>query len=394
MGRRALLLAATATLVGCEPSPPSTPSTATRDSAGVAIVENPDVAGLPVHAVPESPAFRIGWAPDDPPLEWISSGVLLPDGGAAFTDAQAARVYLVDAAGEVEAFGRRGEGPGEFDGPASILLMPDGSLGVWDGGLSRFSRFTVRGEFLDSDPVPAGGLLSFDPRGIVGGHALGWVPTSISFLPGQGESGWFGGPLVLRDLETLEADSVGEAPLVLVEMEGGRPNANPFSYFGSGDVYDGGFVWGTNDDPQLRWIGVDGTVERVARWVQEPVVVDDRVRQRYTELTRAQNASHPRPLPDDVVEKGIRDALSVAPSELPYFRLVHATRDGAVWVGAYELSTRYASRFLVIDSSGRTLRRVSFPRPIRLLDVSADRVIGVEVDEFEIQSVAIYRVDG
>jgi hypothetical protein len=390
--RNILALAAALAFLGCDG--PQTPvgEAVSRDSAGVTIVVNADVADLPVREVPESPTFRVGWAPDDPPLERISSGLLLPDGRAAFLDGQAALLYLVDSTGTVEPLGRRGEGPGEFEGPASVFPLPDGTLAVWDGSLNRLSRFTGDGEFLDSELISEGGLLSVEPRGVVGGHSLGLVPTSISFLPGQTESRWYGGPLVLRDLETLEPDSIGQVNLVLVEMEDGRPIANPFSYFGSGGVFDGGFVWGTNDRPEIRWIGPDGSPDVIARWTQQRAELDDQVWAQYAEIARSQNASAFRPTPDDAFEETLRTQRSAAPDQLPYFRQIHSTTDGTVWVSEYGLSPQYASRFLVVAADGRTSHWVTFPRPIRLLDVSSERVVGIEVDDYEVQSVVVYPI--
>jgi|GEM_PF-5952010 len=378
--------------LGCDGSGAPVENVVSRDSAGVTIAENADVAELPIREVPESPTFRVGWAPEDPPLESISSGLLLPDGSAAFLDGQGALLYLVDSTGTVEPFGRRGEGPGEFARPASVFPLPDATLAVWDGGLNRLSRFTEDGAFLDSDLISEGGLLSVEPRGVVAGHSLGLVPTSISFLAGQTESRWYGGPLVLRDLETLEPDSIGQVNLVLVEMEDGRPIANPFSYFGSGGVFDGGFVWGTNDRPEIRWIGPDGAVDVIARWTQERVDLDDQVWAQYTELARSQNASAFRPSPDDEFAETLQTQRSAAPGQLPYFRQIYATRDGAAWLGEYGLSPQFASRFLVITPDGRASHWVTFPRPIRLLDVSAGRVLGIEVDDYEVQSVVMYSI--
>jgi len=390
--RKLLVLLASGAFLGCDGSGAPVEDVVSRDSAGVTIVVNADVAELPVREVPESPTFRVGWAPEDPPLESISSGLLLPDGSAAFLDGQGALLYLVDSTGTVERFGRRGEGPGEFARPASVFPLSDATLAVWDGGLNRLSRFTEDGEFLKSDLISEGGLLSVEPRGVVGGHSLGLVPTSISFLAGQTESRWYGGPLVLRDLETLEPDSIGQVNLVLVEMEDGRPIANPFSYFGSGGVFDGGFVWGTNDRPEIRWIGPDGSPDVVAHWTQQRLELDDQVWGQYADIARSQNASAFQPTPDDAFEETLRRQRSAAPAQLPYFRQIHPTRDGVVWVSEYGLSPQYASRFLVISPEGRTSHWVTFPRPIRLLDVSSERVLGIEMDDYEVQSVVMYPI--
>jgi len=57
------------------------------------------------------------------------------------------RVFGPDGA-LIRAFGRAGQGPGEFSGPGGILAAPDGTIVVTDVLNSRLSYFNARGEHL------------------------------------------------------------------------------------------------------------------------------------------------------------------------------------------------------------------------------------------------------
>jgi hypothetical protein len=96
---------------------------------------------------------RIGSLSGAPEYVFGSVGgvVQLNDGSVWVGDTHlhAIRVYATD--GEyLRQIGREGEGPGEFEYPSSMRLLPDGSVVVWDPGLRRVSRLNAAGDFLDS----------------------------------------------------------------------------------------------------------------------------------------------------------------------------------------------------------------------------------------------------
>lgn len=99
-------------------------------------------------AVPASSQQQSGWsatleAESDPglPLAWVTGLAVDSKGGVYVTDnaLDGIAVLAPDLTLEREV-GRKGEGPGEFEWPATIQILEDDSLYVWDG--SRF-RVTV-----------------------------------------------------------------------------------------------------------------------------------------------------------------------------------------------------------------------------------------------------------
>ena len=77
------------------------------------------------------------------PLSESDAVALLADERiACVADSYETRVRCVDREGAVVGvFGRRGEGPGEFESPAYLARGEEGTVGVHDRGLGRFTVF-------------------------------------------------------------------------------------------------------------------------------------------------------------------------------------------------------------------------------------------------------------
>ena len=97
----------------------------------------------------------------------VSAG---PDGRVLLVDGQLCQVLIVSADGKVErAVGRCGEGPGELTGAYRAVSLPDGRIGIADGGDAPGIKFGARGNIviLDRDGLPAGEFLAGgDPGGV------------------------------------------------------------------------------------------------------------------------------------------------------------------------------------------------------------------------------------
>lgn len=98
-------------------------------------------------------------------LEKISTiaNVEFPWPGTMIARDSTGAIYLFDREGVLKAFGkdgrflrqigRRGGGPGEYEGPRNILASRDGSIHVLDAQLSRRSMFSRDGLFLGSTSI-------------------------------------------------------------------------------------------------------------------------------------------------------------------------------------------------------------------------------------------------
>ena len=392
MTRQWVLVGLVFAAAACDAPPAEAPVTAVRDSAGIQIVENGPVEDLPFTRIGPEPVWRVGWSDDGPLLERLSSGALLDD-GAVIADGQGALLYVIDGEGAAQTVGRRGEGPGEFQSPISVVATADGHLAVWDDALARVTRVSVDGELIDTRPFAPGRFDMGRPAGMIGDAHLGWIPSSLVMRPGDGESFWHESPLVVTDLASLTPDTAGVVPFVRLEMEGDRPNSNPFLSFGSGDVRLGGFVWATNDRTEVRWLAADGSTERIARWGQDAVRVDDALWAEYEASVRANSSSDDDPESAQRITERLRNQREDAPDQLPFFRWVVATPQGTTWLSEYTMSAEFPRRYLVVSADGHARRWIEFERPVRILDLTEDRALGIEEDAWGVQAAVVFAID-
>lgn len=146
-----------------------------RDSAGVLVVELP--AGGPEEPIREL-GLDASWGPELE-LGHLADLAVAGDGRVALLDAQAARVFVLDRAGEVEAaFGGPGAGPGELDPRGLMTLMATDSLvRVPDLAQRRVSEFSLEGTLLREERMFAEAGMPVEwrphPRGGVAIRAMG-----------------------------------------------------------------------------------------------------------------------------------------------------------------------------------------------------------------------------
>ena len=138
----------------CDRDPDSDSGAAlTRDSAGVAIVENRATDRPFAGQVVQLAELM---TPDDAlaPLPW---GIAADAGtGRVYVaDRGGNRVAIFDASGTyVGQLGRQGDGPGEFRLPSALTLGPGGTVVALDGRRGLLSRWSSDGEFLREEPIP------------------------------------------------------------------------------------------------------------------------------------------------------------------------------------------------------------------------------------------------
>lgn len=382
------------------------PETVRTDSAGVEIVLNSiTAAAVPVFATLESvPSLRLGSLDGSPEEQFgtVSEVLRLPDGGVAVLDGQAAQIRLFGSDGTYRmSLGSKGQGPGEFQRPIELGLLPGDTLAVYDSGQRRITRFG-----------PDGGL----GRVTTLEDARARIVAS-SFLPDGrlvGQSRWLapgGGPLpgseltLVRDTAVLTLfttdgavdDTIdvlpGRETLTSIQMNEGsisvfrRPPA-----FGRTNVFavhpDG--IWSsTNDGFELRLRETGGG--RLLRIVRAPGL------ERPVTNGLAQ-AIHDRVLADAETADDRRQTeswytLSPRPNTQPAYDIVVADDLGRLWVrewSAIDLGTRW----WVFSRGGDLLGSVDVPSGMTITSVSCGGVWGIEHDELDVSYVVRYALQG
>lgn len=370
-------------------TPPS--ATTIRDSAGVRLVHTAGAGqGITTPRVIGDPLFRVGWEPGEPQFENITSGFVRRDGGVVVADAGANTLYALAPTGElVTTMGGRGEGPGEFSRIGSMVPLGADSFLVNDGGNNRVTFYD--GVTYASDRRFEGFFSPaiYEPIGRAGDGSYWLGPSAwiVSLLQEAGEE-WNDLPLMTTG-DFTSVDTVASLPLFH------RPaDSNPILRQGRFVFSGGSIVHLTTDLPRATWFAPSGEITQVATWEATARDLTERDWEAYEEGLRERSVR----VDPERLESLIRDRKRDFGGLEPLFRVARGDRLGGVWFSPYDVSesgaaSLYSSRYIVISATGELLGDVTFPAKIRILDITEDRVLGLEVDEFDVQAVAVYQLD-
>lgn len=376
------------TLSACEDETPRSTLVTASDSSGVRVVESGRPESPSLMVVPE-PLFRLGWRSDGPQFQDVSSGFVRLDGGALVADAGANVMFAFEADGAaIGTIGRSGQGPGEFTSMGSAVPLPSDSFLVMDDGNNRVSFYRdleyvgdARFESFYSPALYAPFAHRADGAYWIG--PMAWAPSLVA----QEEPGWVDAPLLVTS-DFARVDTVRLFPLVyhLTDANPIRPVAQ---FVASGQR----IAFLSSAAAQVTWLDEDGLPEQIARWDSPSAQLTDTDWADYEAGVRARNTNFDPTRLERILAERRRDWGGPE----PIFRAAIGDRVGGVWLTPYDVaeggvSALFVDRYEVIEPDGAHAGSVSFPSPIRLLDVTEDRVLGVERDELDVQAVVMYRL--
>lgn len=363
-----------------------------EDSAGVRIVE---YAGMPeVDApfqLPAEPLYRHGANPGDYAFQGIHPGSLFPDGSAIVSDVFNKELIVLSPDGTShEVIAGPGEGPGDVDYVgATFALGQDRFLAVdqfqyrltiFDGG-SVEQTVDIR----HADGLSVAGIGS-------SGHML---MTTGSFRSGFEEE-WLRGHMARLDMETGAVDTVASYDLIERAPPGMR--WNPIGAGGWITVADGQFVQTRSDRPEVTWRQPDGTVTQIVRWQAEPEPLTEEMLEGIETGMRTRNQMANPGAADAVIDRmtdeGMADYRKVIGGPTPLFTTTFADSEGRVWLPSYRPGARKegAPDYTVIGTDGEWLGNVQAPPRLTILDVAHGLVLGVQLNEMDVETVVVYEL--
>ena len=338
------------------------------------------------------------------------SGIAVDRQGRIYaSDLQQTHVVVFSPTGSLVAtIGRKGQGPGEFEGPSGPALAPDGALYVRD--IARVSRFVVD---------PATGLATKHDRSFQGPIFPNWTSRRASRVDRDGRfyhpaSIWRTGQLVrhfyLRYsprgefIDTLHVPAYDNHPeptaSIRTSPNGGRMvrglNHAPFAPVPVWDAtHAGTVISGAARSYQLVESDAAGrTIRRFER--NQPLArIPPAERSDSARALARRIDSLPIPVaqvfgvPEDVKAQRL-------PAVYPAYMAVFAAEDGRVWVRRWPTASRSVeSLFDVFDANGRFLGTVTMP--VRLAAehhpvIGRDVLVGVTIDpETDLESIVRVR---
>lgn len=372
------------------------PRAATRDSAGITIVENrlPADARLPWTVAPE-PALVIGAAEGeaDRQLYQVRGARRLSDGRTVVANAgtRELRVFGPDGA-FLGAAGGEGGGPGEFRSMALVGVLPGDSILLYDSRSRRFSVLTSDPAFVRSfGPAPEVGG-SVRPRGLL---ADGRIVADGPAATGELVSGTVLDPvrplLVLGPDGGLREviDSASGRPTFFESDQGYSFTSVPFTLTPPRAVGDTLVHAGAGRPYEIRTYHADtGSLVRIARLERAARPVTD------ADIERGIDEGLGR-VADDAARARLRTSYEAMPlpDTMPFYRAFVVDRAGHLWVEDYRAHAGDPHRWTVFDPDGAALGTLTLPDGLTVYEIGADWILGLRRDELDIPYVVLYRLE-
>lgn len=390
------LVLALASGQGCSPGEDQDgPGHEVWDSGGVEVVEShrPAWEGGQGWSLDSEASLRIGLVDGDEAFQFdgITGAVRLPSGTVVVADggSQEIRFFGQDG-GFLRSAGRAGEGPGEFTGLSA--LGRDGEGGVW-----AYDFLLRRITWLDgSGDLAAVSSLGMEPAML---NAVAPLPDGTFVLKqlwgaeevsGAGSSGLRRDPIAVVRFErsgTL-ADTLGLFPgreIYLFEEDGrGVMGTPPFARNTVVAIRRGRVVVGDQSSFQLAEFAASGELVRSVR-VSEvgkpvgPQEMESFLRQR---LADAPPEDHP------AIRRSVEGMPR--PETMPAYGGILGDSEGNLWVSEWAMYPETPAGWAVFGEDGVWLGSVAMPPRFLPLDIGPDWVLGVEQDELDVESLALY----
>jgi hypothetical protein len=321
---------------------------------GVLWIKNPATPMEPAATIQLKEEWRLGGDTEDEDefFGLITAIQTDAEGRVYILDSQLHEVKIYTAGGEyVKSIGREGEGPGEFSNAASMILMPDGKVGVIQLVPGKIVLLTKDGEPAGEHPLPkteGGGF-----RGIINGDVAG-------------------DHLVLACLENTFQEGKLESKRFLIAVDGQgaetvryHEEVRPLEFANA--VIDEN-VWDTFD---RRWtLGPDGRIyavlgnDRYAIHVWKPDGAPDRVVAR--EYSHRARSADERSRIENLYKGFTRQVPNAVIKVNDFHRdveQIQVRQDGSLWVmsstGAREKPENSLGTYDVYDRDGRFVRQVT-----------------------------------
>lgn len=301
-------------------------------------------------------------------------------------------------------FGRRGEGPGEFEQASDLGFFGD-SLWVWDAEAYRVSYFDLDGEFLGS-VSPSFDLGSMDElpprpnRPLRDGTFIGSSPRA-GFAMADGSLKET--PIVRMDADGNRLARIWAIPFerrdvfTITSGDRQRYSSQPFadghipSIGGDGVLVVDRRAWTGEGEASVKvtHIGLDGDTVFSAVVPYDPVPLPA---ERFDSAVAAR-VEQWRSSPAFADEGKIRDEM-YRPAYLPAVGGVMRAADGTIWLRRFDPvesedgETMY--EWWVLDAEGAPLARALTLAGLRVSVIDGDTVWGIEMDELDVQYIVRY----
>lgn len=364
-------------------------SFAVTDSAGVRVSTSADARRVFAEVDPD-PLVSLGGPEAVGPTQFSGlRGVHIDRAGNLWVvDGTSAEVRLFRPDGSHwKTVGGSGEGPGEFRRPRLLGAFRGDSVAIWDDALARLT-------ILD-DTAGVGRIATARPTEGPAPHPYAAFGDGrlLALIPRVLEAGALAPGTVLRDTTRLvRLDLASMRFEHMAEREGAQ------------------WLWTGRDQVPIPFtisaaVAVDGDVVHVARGPDFTVRVFDggRLAETYgvarspREVGGGEVASYESYIGRFVPESRRPGHLSALhrperPRLLPAYSRLLVAGDGAIWAQVYDPDPLEPATWDVYDGDRRRLGQVRTPGSFRPERILGDALVGVWLDDLDVEHVRIYRL--
>jgi hypothetical protein len=331
----------------------------------------------------------------------------------------------------MRAFGRPGQGPGEFRAPTGLAQLPDGRILLGDSQNGRINVYTPEGTAADSwrligYPAIIRGRewLTVDTAGTV--YLKFRLPTPRSPTIGSVETAFLrlhGDGTIIDTVFPPKLPDRSLASFSVVSSSGGRSSrvtrAVPYSPVSWSTLSPlGYFVTGVAMryaiDLRIPPVGQPAGRGAPALWQEGDAVLSIRRQVPPVRVSARERADQRAFLEDRVRQQTgrLEGTIPEVPSEKPYFKHIVTGEDGRIWVSISTASDRFDAParpsptgepipqinwreptvFDVFEPDGRYLGQVGVPYGTRLHRMRGDTAWGVVRDELDVEVIKRFQI--
>ena len=287
-----------------------------------------------------------------------------------------------------------GEGPGEVGNVDGLFALSQDSILVADHYLSPADALCRRFGRVRATALRLAQGLSVHGVGLSGELLVAnhWGPSGL-------DVDWLPGHMIRLDMETGTLDTVASYDFIPRIPQG--LEWNPIAAVGEVMVSAVHFVYTRSDRAEVTWSLTDGTVTQIVRWQADPTPLTEDLAGTHRGRAPAMLLRQHNPQISDaglaeVTREQMGTFRAVIGRPMPLFGSPFADAEGRVWLPSYKTGGENISTspYTVIGPDGEWLGMVETPPRFRILDVAGGLVLGVELDEMDVESVVVYELVG
>lgn len=377
-------------LAACAGTPEVAPAFATRDSAGISIVETGQALwdSVPGWTVDSVPFLSVGEEDGEDPylLGYPAGAFLRGDGSVVIADGRNQELRVFDANGRyLETKGRKGPGPAEFNrierlarcGDDEIWIVAGRSrVAVWGVEVDYRREFTVVNNIMWP-------LICFNGTGLLVKRDLNEIEEDRV------------NTITVDSLHLMVVDSVGDTPHDLMDIplwsrilvktdRGGLGLIHPFGRPTLLGQAGGNLIIGFARQLEVGTYTKEGQLIRIARGPAEDMTLSSAMLKEYAAADLEGN--------DLQTREGLAGGGNPMPDSIPAYIALEVDRDGNIWLQRWHVPGSPDTRWGVFREDGRFLGHLTLPSGIRIHEIGRDYVLGTMMDSLYTQRVQAFRI--